>query len=495
MKLKVLLVDDEYIVLKGLEIMLQNQKETPLEIVTAMDAIDAMDKIDRWYPDVIIADINMPEIDGLSMLEQIAQSHPLCRFIIVSGYEDQAYLMRALKLHVADYLTKPVDKGYLIRRLNEIYEELLNQRRNTLLKIQMMLFQSRDTSSVCPSHAIEKVNLLFPDPFFALCCLPLSSRDAESKKEQVSAYFGSCHIFPQNNWSVFLLNYCARIQEKEIRAIFGEIFPGMDCGISLFTNEEKAPFSLPYFSLYLQESLCNLILSLLPVNTGLKENTASRIALRTLKPAIRVLMFECDISDYISNACDPCKDSFGNFLLIFTESLAAYTLTAGICLPTDTILQLYHSQSETANDRRSMASFLEKTLIFWYDSFTPTEHAAYSSKIATACEYMNAHYTEDISLEQTAEFVSINPSYLSYIFKKETGATFLQYLTNIRLQKACELMLSDPGLSLESVSARTGYHSASYFHKIFRSKFGVSPRQWLLREQKQTFTPPQSPEP
>ena len=206
-------------------------------------------------------------------------------------------------------------------------------------------------------------------------------------------------------------------------------------------------------------------------------------------------MFECDISDYISNACDPCKDSFGNFLLIFTESLAAYTLTAGICLPTDTILQLYHSQSETANDRRSMASFLEKTLNFWYDSFTPTEHAAYSSKIATACEYMNAHYTEDISLEQTAEFVSINPSYLSYIFKKETGATFLQYLTNIRLQKACELMLSDPGLSLESVSARTGYHSASYFHKIFRSKFGVSPRQWLLREQKQTFTPPQSPEP
>ena len=59
MKLKVLLVDDEYIVLKGLEIMLQNQKETPLEIVTAMDAIDAMDKIDRWYPDVIIAVLSL----------------------------------------------------------------------------------------------------------------------------------------------------------------------------------------------------------------------------------------------------------------------------------------------------------------------------------------------------------------------------------------------------------------------------------------------------
>lgn len=64
MGLKVLLVDDEYIVLKGLEIMLGEQKEIALEIMTAMDAVDAMEKLADWCPDVIIADINMPEIDG-----------------------------------------------------------------------------------------------------------------------------------------------------------------------------------------------------------------------------------------------------------------------------------------------------------------------------------------------------------------------------------------------------------------------------------------------
>lgn len=493
MKLKVLLVDDEYIVLKGLEIMLQNQKETPLEIVTAMDAVDAMEKIFGWYPDVIIADINMPEIDGLSMLEQITKAHPLCRFIIVSGYEDQAYLMRALKLHVADYLTKPVDKVYLIRRLKEIAEELQARQRHILLRLRMMLFQSQNLSSY-PEISPGELSRLFPDPFFALCSVPVSSRDAESKKEQITAYFTSCHIFSQNNWSVFLLNYSARIREKEIRAIFHEILPGTACGIALFPDHMQPCDALSALSLHLQKALCDLILSLLPVSPSVKEQTAAKIALRTLQPAIRVLMFEYGISDYISGTCDPAAAPFENFLLIFTESLAAYTLTAGICLPTDTILQLYHSQSGTANDRHSIASFLERTLNFWYDSFTPVEHANYSSKIASACEYMTMHYREDISLEQTAEFVSINPSYLSYIFKKETGITFLQYLTNIRLQKACELMLSDPGLSLEAVSARTGYHSASYFHKIFRAKFGVSPRQWLLREQKQAFTPPQSPE-
>ncbi len=195
-------------------------------------------------------------------------------------------------------------------------------------------------------------------------------------------------------------------------------------------------------------------------------------------------MFEDSISDYLNDACDPAVDPSENFLLIFAESLSAYTLTAGIALPTETILQLYHSQSGCEGDNRSFAAFLEKTLNFWYDSITPTEHASYSSKIASACEYMNSRYAEDISLEQTAESVSINPSYLSYIFKKETGITFLQYLTNIRLQKACELMRKEPGLSLDAVSAATGYHSASYFHKIFRGKFGMSPRQWLQRERK-----------
>ena len=137
MKLKVLLVDDEYIVLKGLEIMLESQTETDLEIVSAMDAVDAMDKISGWYPDVIIADINMPEIDGLSMLEQISARLPLCRFIIASGHEDQEYLMRALKLHVADYLTKPIDKAYLIRRLKEISCDLQAQNRHVLLLIRI----------------------------------------------------------------------------------------------------------------------------------------------------------------------------------------------------------------------------------------------------------------------------------------------------------------------------------------------------------------------
>ena len=106
------------------------------------------------------------------------------------------------------------------------------------------------------------------------------------------------------------------------------------------------------------------------------------------------------------------------------------------------------------------------------------EQADCSARIIAARQYIDLHYMEDLSLEQAAEAVSANPSYLSYIFRKETGITFLQYLTNVRLQAACRLLTEQPGLSLEDVASRVGYHSASYFHKIFRTRFGVSPRQW-----------------
>ena len=139
--LKLLLVDDEYIVLKGLEIVLRDQKEVSLEIRTAIDAVDAYEKAEGWTPDVIIADINMPEIDGLTMLERLSVTIPLCRFIIVSGYEENEYLKRALKLHVDDYLLKPVDKLYLIRRLKQIDEEKQARIKNTLMKCRLMMFR------------------------------------------------------------------------------------------------------------------------------------------------------------------------------------------------------------------------------------------------------------------------------------------------------------------------------------------------------------------
>lgn len=473
MELNILLVDDEYFVLKGMEIMLGEQKEVPLKIMTAMDAVDAFDKLTVFHPDVIIADINMPEIDGLTMLERLAPEHS-CKYIIVSGYEDQEYLKRALKLHVADYLTKPVDKNYLLRRLKEMLKEKEEKLSHTRLKLRLLLF-SGDAFSRSRISPAELDQFL---PFFRLFLFTaaLTSEQAEKISSRLQNFFENVHVFSQNNLYVFLLNYSAPIREQEMFHILKELLPA-SFGYSFF-EDGNIEAHIPSLFLHYQEALARYILFPLPVSEDTRQIICRHIFQRTLKSAVSVIRFDLSVAEYINGIYDCGRSPEENFLLVFTEALAAYLLIAGIRLPEETILQLYQTQLPSVRDKRSLSGFLERTLNFWYDSFTPTEQATCSSKVVLARQYIDLHYMKDLALEEVAESVSVNPSYLSYIFRKETGITFLQYLTNVRLLAACRLLTEQPGLSLEDVAARVGYHSASYFHKIFRSHFGVSPRQW-----------------
>lgn len=475
--LNILLVDDEYIVLKGLEIVLRDQKEVALKIRTAIDAVDAYEKTEGWIPDVIIADINMPEIDGLTMLERLSDTLPLCSFIIVSGYEENEYLKRALKLHVDDYLLKPIDKHYLIQRLKRINDEKRSRIENTLMKCRLMLFKGHFFQK--SEFSEQETEEFLSYPYFSLFIAELSSSKAKEAKIRLAGYFEQIFVFSQNNWSIFLLNYSVKLQSEDIRAIITHVLDVKVFGIAdMSQNMEKRIF-LDHIALRYQNALCDMLLSILPASAAAKARTSERIATHTLTNAVRVITFELSAAAYVNEIYDTQEVPEDNFLMVLTETLSAYIMIADINLPAVSIQKLYQTHVKTIINARTLAAFLEKTQNLGNDLFTPAEQEAYSTKVDITRTYITEHYQEDITLEQVAEFVSVNPSYLSYLFKKETGITFLQYLTNIRLQKACQLMTADPALSLEEISIKCGYHSASYFHKIFRGKFGMSPRQWL----------------
>lgn len=90
---------------------------------------------------------------------------------------------------------------------------------------------------------------------------------------------------------------------------------------------------------------------------------------------------------------------------------------------------------------------------------------------------MEEHYMDNISLASVADELHISPEYLSRTFKKQTGTNFNNYLNNIRLQHALEL-LKDYGLPISEIAMQTGFQSPAYFSKCFKSAFGLSPQQW-----------------
>ncbi|WP_373232744.1 response regulator [Cohnella sp.] len=125
--LKLMIVDDEPIILDGIRSMIEQEKTLFTKIVTAYDGIEALEKMDYFQPDLIITDIHMPELNGLELIRK-AQKKNVARFIILSGYDVFEYARKAIQLHVAEYLLKPVNQQELTDILKRIVIELMEER-------------------------------------------------------------------------------------------------------------------------------------------------------------------------------------------------------------------------------------------------------------------------------------------------------------------------------------------------------------------------------
>ena len=97
--------------------------------------------------------------------------------------------------------------------------------------------------------------------------------------------------------------------------------------------------------------------------------------------------------------------------------------------------------------------------------------------IDRAKEYIMANYKKDISLDDVSKEVDISPYYFSKIFKEATGENFIEYLTNIRIEKAKEL-LNDTDMSMKEICVEVGYSNPNYFSRIFKKNVGVSPTEY-----------------
>jgi two-component system response regulator YesN len=122
--MKILIVDDEPLILTGIENIIINEFNGCTEIIKGFDGIDALDKLKNFKPDLIITDICMPEMSGLELIEKVSKSGICSRFIILSGYADFEYARQAMRYQALDYILKPIDKVELIDLLNNISKNI-----------------------------------------------------------------------------------------------------------------------------------------------------------------------------------------------------------------------------------------------------------------------------------------------------------------------------------------------------------------------------------
>lgn len=108
-KLRVLLVDDEIMIREGFKKLFDWEAHECVIVGEAADGMEAITKIDKEQPDIVIMDINIPIINGLKVIQLSRVKYPSMAFVIVSGYDDFSYCREALRLQITDYILKPVN--------------------------------------------------------------------------------------------------------------------------------------------------------------------------------------------------------------------------------------------------------------------------------------------------------------------------------------------------------------------------------------------------
>jgi two-component system response regulator YesN len=109
--------------------------------------------------------------------------------------------------------------------------------------------------------------------------------------------------------------------------------------------------------------------------------------------------------------------------------------------------------------------------------FSGTHDRPVSDIIAAARSYIEANFAGNISLESVAESIALSPPYFSRLFSSQAGKTFIDYLTDLRMAKACQL-LREGKLSIKEISSAIGYSDPNYFSRIFKKIIGQTPSEY-----------------
>ena len=121
--------------------------------------------------------------------------------------------------------------------------------------------------------------------------------------------------------------------------------------------------------------------------------------------------------------------------------------------------------------------YFEKTVTEWFSTYAKMQNENFNALTVTALDYLRANYKQEVTLEDLALTLNVTPQYLSKIFKEDTGATFKEYLTELRIE-ASKLLLSEQVMSIKDICYQVGYNDSSYFIRAFKKFEGITPKDF-----------------
>ena len=476
---KLMLVDDQRIILEGIEMMIRNLSVEFDRFVWANNGQRALELLESERPDVILTDIRMPVMDGLTLCSHIRERNDAFRnmpVILLTGYDEFEYARRGIEMQATYFLLKPVERDELFAALKTAQLQLEDKKNLSLdfcnVNADMIIQASQGKKS---AQKLEEKLVLYQ--FLPKTVGGITAREADRIKELFGA---SLRSFYARETEILML--AARTG--------GIVFPD-----SLLGRLEVNVSSVMNGSAGLRDAIHQLYIvhmkrGNIQAEKVLSFDDITRFGISTRMPppeAVRrineaIAAYDTEALDNVLLSLEAIIDNrqIDIELVLFWYSHICMSVYKQfydfISIPemADEFNYLLYSEIllSKETDQKEMARYMHERL----HSFTlKLEAAAHSSIIERAKVLFKKN--PSMSQQELADKLHIASPYLSKLFRQQTGETFSDYSVRERMDIAKEY-LRTTDLAVEDIAKLVGYVSEKYFYTIFRKTVGSSPAQY-----------------
>ncbi|MGU3471589.1 response regulator [Paenibacillus sp. D51F] len=492
--IKVAVVDDEEKIRLGLARIIERTSSAYSIVGVWGSAREALSRLEESGADLLITDIRMPQMDGLQLAAELRSRGSAVHIAILSGHNDFNYAREALRCGVEDYLLKPVNQEELERLLERVEGKVGEQRGRqpvqpeSLLELMLSADSSRIPRPVWQSACDQLDELPLIRGLYAFMVLHvLPELDGEELRRAAAELRRDSLALVREGGNVALLiglrkgDHADTARELavtllgrlpislEARIGTGGVYSG-GSGLGQAYREAEAACHSAWYAPSGQP-----VAAYAPAPQRQADPEPLRRWLDNAKGAVKA----GDL-DGASVALDEWIREAGKLrmawsFLVDAAAEAAASMEEGLTERKESASHSMPQPGSFPEWQRYAAALRE---IFQEGLRRVKDQRHESRSVETVKAYLHEHYSEELDLQTLADLVHLTPSYLSKLFKSETGETITDYAISVRIEQAKKLLKERPELKTYEVGELSGYTDPAYFTKAFKRATGKTPKEY-----------------
>lgn len=519
---RIIVADDEILQRNVLTKILK--KITPeTEITACANGKEAYEELQRKSADLVVTDICMPVMDGMELIRQISANYPCVKIVLISAYQEFEYAREAIQRSVSDYLIKPFRVSDAQKLIDKVSEELEREQKTSqqLIHYESMVEEGKKQDRVKAIWAVLNggtKTLATGEELKAFDCAGTivalrwkirrgfrQSRAQMSEQQQdqlvaemINGFQGACFVPREHGLdkteqkaAVMLAGWNAsdvasRLEKLLLRLRLHDIIFWAGISNSLpnmieygaegfrqaeevlsfyfFTPEAGGVFAYAKFSTIMEMPMISVSAYETDIRQAVRAGDGDRMK--------EVLT---DLENVLGQAPyrypNKIKHRVSSMIVSVIKELDGMIPQSDYDMLLNEAYQLFGQCDSFTLLFDISKELLERTIRYYVQ--TAMSYDAVESCIS----YIKNHLEEELSLQFLAEQVHFHPNYLSTQIKNRMGMSYSSYILSLRMELACKL-LTETDLRIADVAGKSGFRDSSYFNRVFRKQFKISPEQY-----------------